>query len=65
MFCLLLQKEQLEKSEKEKQTMKQELQNDLAKAKEANKREQHHMKEMKEHVSLVCGVTCDVRKEVL
>lgn len=58
MFCSLLQKELLEKSEKENQ----DLQADLAKAEETNKRE---IKEMKEHVSLVKLPVNNVRKEVL
>ena len=53
MFCSLMQKEQLEKSEREKQTIKQELKADLAKAEENTKREQQHIKEMEEHVSYV------------
>ena len=58
MFCSLLQKELLEKSEKENQ----DLQADLAQAEETNKRE---IKELKEHVSLVKLPVNNVRKEVL
>lgn len=44
-----MQKELLEKSEKENR----ELQADLAKAQETNKRQQQHIKDMKEQVSVL------------
>ena len=48
-----LQEKQLEASEREKQTIKQQLQAELTRAEETIRREQQQIQEMRQRVSLV------------
>ena len=51
-----MQELQLQSSEREKQTIGQQLEAELTRAEETIRREQQQIQEMRQQVSLVCGV---------
>ena len=54
----LFQEEQLQSSEREKQTVRQQLQAELTRAEECIRREKQQIQEMGQRVSLVCVCVC-------
>ena len=57
-MCFYSQEVQLQSSEREKQTIRQQLQAELTRAEETIRREQQQIQEMRQRVSLVCECAC-------